>query len=127
MNATQRLRAAGQSLWLDNITRKLLESGTLARYIRELSITGLTSNPTIFDQAVSKSTDYDGANCTGDPTGNFCHFGFLELTSATNNIASVVIEGTVSDYFGIDDFRFCITPPTATQASTWGVVKGLYR
>jgi transaldolase len=61
VNATQKLRAAGQSLWLDNITRKLVESGTLARYARELSITGLTSNPTIFDHAISKSQDYDGA------------------------------------------------------------------
>ena len=61
MKATQTLREAGQSLWLDNITRQLVRSGTLARYIRELSITGLTSNPTIFDQAISKGTDYDAA------------------------------------------------------------------
>ena len=61
MKPTQRLREAGQSLWLDNITRKLLTSGTLKRYIDELSITGLTSNPTIFDHAISKSTDYDAA------------------------------------------------------------------
>ena len=58
---TLTLREAGQSLWLDNITRKLLTSGTLARYIGELGITGLTSNPTIFDQAISKSADYDAA------------------------------------------------------------------
>src|SRR4051812_9856645 len=49
----------GQSLWLDNITRELLESGTLQRYIDELSVTGLTSNPTIFDNAISRSTSYD--------------------------------------------------------------------
>ena len=61
MKATQRLRDAGQSLWLDNITRKLLDSGTLARYVRELSISGLTSNPTIFEHAISKSADYDVA------------------------------------------------------------------
>ncbi len=61
MNATQELHAAGQSLWLDNITRGHLKSGTLQRYIEELSITGLTSNPTIFDQAISKSGDYDAA------------------------------------------------------------------
>jgi transaldolase len=61
MNATRRLHDAGQSLWLDHITRALLTSGGLARYIRELSVTGLTSNPTIFDQAISKSSDYDGA------------------------------------------------------------------
>ena len=59
MKATQNLHAAGQSLWLDNITRDLLTSGTLKHYIDTLSITGLTSNPTIFDHAVSKSAAYD--------------------------------------------------------------------
>jgi transaldolase len=59
MNATRQLHDLGQSLWLDNITRKLLDSGTLRRYIDELAVTGLTSNPTIFDQAIKNSTDYD--------------------------------------------------------------------
>jgi transaldolase len=61
MKATQQLHDAGQSLWLDNITRRLLTSGTLHRYIDELAITGLTSNPTIFDQAIKNSQDYDDA------------------------------------------------------------------
>ena len=56
---TQRLHEVGQSLWLDNITHRLLSSGTLLSYIRELSITGLTSNPTIFDHAIKNSNDYD--------------------------------------------------------------------
>ena len=51
MKATQLLHNLGQSLWLDNITRDLLDSGILKRYIDELSVTGLTSNPTIFDHA----------------------------------------------------------------------------
>jgi transaldolase len=59
VRATQKLHDAGQSLWLDNITRDLLTSGTLKRYIDTLSVTGLTSNPTIFDEAVSKSAAYD--------------------------------------------------------------------
>jgi transaldolase len=59
MKATQRLYNLGQSLWLDNITRDLLNSGTLKRYIDELSVTGLTSNPTIFDHAIKNSTAYD--------------------------------------------------------------------
>ncbi len=59
MKATQTLRDLGQSLWIDNITRNLLRSGTLRRYIDELSITGLTSNPTIFDHAIKNSTAYD--------------------------------------------------------------------
>jgi transaldolase len=50
MNATQKLHDLGQSLWLDNITRDLLTSGTLRRYIDQFSVTGLTSNPTIFDK-----------------------------------------------------------------------------
>ena len=61
MKATQLLHDAGQSLWLDNITRALLASGGLRRYLDELSITGLTSNPTIFDHAIKNSHDYDAA------------------------------------------------------------------
>ena len=59
MNSTKALHEVGQSLWLDNITRELLNGGVLRRYIDELSVTGLTSNPTIFDHAISKSADYD--------------------------------------------------------------------
>jgi transaldolase len=61
MKATQLLHDLGQSLWLDNITRDLLDSGTLKRYVDELSVTGLTSNPTIFDHAIKNSTSYDPA------------------------------------------------------------------
>jgi transaldolase len=61
MRATQLLHDLGQSLWLDNITRDLLNTGTLARYIEDLSVTGLTSNPTIFDHAIKNSTSYDNA------------------------------------------------------------------
>jgi transaldolase len=60
MNAnTQKLHALGQRLWLDNITRDMLSNGTLARYISELSVTGLTSNPTIFEQAIGAGSAYD--------------------------------------------------------------------
>ena len=59
MNPTKTLHNLGQSLWLDNITRDLLSSGTLQRYIDEFSVTGLTSNPTIFDHAIKNSADYD--------------------------------------------------------------------
>ena len=61
MNATQKLHNLGQSLWLDNITRTMLTAGTLRRYIAELSVTGLTSNPTIFDHAIKNSGDYDAS------------------------------------------------------------------
>src|SRR5213593_3125456 len=61
MKATQLLHNLGQSLWLDNITRDLLNGGTLKRYVTDLSVTGLTSNPTIFDHAIKNSTAYDAA------------------------------------------------------------------
>ena len=61
MKATQKLHDMGQSIWLDNLTRGLLVSGTLQNYIQELSVTGLTSNPTIFDHAIKNSHDYDDA------------------------------------------------------------------
>ncbi len=61
MNAPQRLHALGQSLWLDNITRDLLDRGTLARYVDELAVTGLTSNPTIFHHAIGGSDAYDAS------------------------------------------------------------------
>jgi len=59
VKATRRLHELGQSLWLDNITRTILDDGTLERYIGELSVTGLTSNPTIFDHAISNGDAYD--------------------------------------------------------------------
>ena len=59
MKATRTLHDLGQSLWLDNITRNMLSTGTLRRYIDELSVTGLTSNPTIFDHAIKSGSDYD--------------------------------------------------------------------
>ncbi|PKP09524.1 MAG: transaldolase [Bacteroidetes bacterium HGW-Bacteroidetes-4] len=58
---TKKLQEQGVSLWLDNITRKILNDGTLKKYITELSVTGLTSNPTIFDNAIANSNDYDKA------------------------------------------------------------------
>ncbi|VVM05181.1 transaldolase [Methylacidimicrobium cyclopophantes] len=61
MKATQKLHELGQSLWVDNISRKMLDDGTLERYIRDYSVTGLTSNPTIFDHAIAKSHRYDEA------------------------------------------------------------------
>src|SRR5262245_18866180 len=61
MKATQKLHELGQSLWLDNITRDLLTKGTLKHYVEDLSVTGLTSNPTIFDHAIKNSSAYDAA------------------------------------------------------------------
>ena len=61
MSATKKLHDLGQSIWLDHITRELLASGTLRHYIEDLSVTGLTSNPTIFDHAIKNSSAYDAA------------------------------------------------------------------
>ena len=79
MKATQKLHEMGQSLWLDNITRGLLGSGTLDRYIKELSVTGLTSNPTIFDHAIKNSHDYDDAIHRGLRKGNAVEDLFFDL------------------------------------------------
>src|SRR5580704_16557888 len=61
MKATQLLHNLGQSIWLDNITRDLLNTGKLQNYIDDFSVTGLTSNPTIFDHAIKNSPSYDPA------------------------------------------------------------------
>jgi transaldolase len=79
MRATQALHDVGQSLWLDNITRDLLATGTLKRYIDELSVTGLTSNPTIFDHAIKTSTAYDSAIRQNLESGKSGEALFFEL------------------------------------------------
>jgi transaldolase len=79
MKATERLHALGQSLWLDNITRDLLTSGTLQRYIDELSVTGLTSNPSIFDHAITHSKAYDEEIRRQATTGKTGEALFFEL------------------------------------------------
>jgi transaldolase len=89
MKATAQLHDLGQSLWLDNITRDLLVSGTLKRFIDELSVTGLTSNPTIFDHAIKNSTAYDAAIRTrlrADKTGEdlFFELALEDITQAAD-------------------------------------------
>jgi transaldolase len=79
MKATQLLHNLGQSIWLDNITRDLLTSGTLKRYIDDLSVTGLTSNPTIFDHAIKNSTAYDVAIRAGLANGKSGEALFFDL------------------------------------------------
>src|SRR6185369_8778314 len=94
MKATQKLHDLGQSLWLDNITRELLDNGTLKRYIDELSVTGLTSNPTIFEHAISKSKSYDdeiGRLATIGLSGEelFFELALQDLTRAADLFASI--------------------------------------
>ena len=94
MKATERLHALGQSLWLDNITRDLLTSGTLQRYIDELSVTGLTSNPSIFDHAITHSRAYDEeirSQATTGKTGEalFIELAIQDLTHAADMFAPI--------------------------------------
>ena len=79
MKPTQKLHDLGQSIWLDNITRGLLTGGTLKRYIDELSVSGLTSNPTIFDLAIKKTNFYDDAIRTKVQAGRSGEALFFEL------------------------------------------------
>ncbi len=79
MNTTRQLHDLGQSLWLDNITRELLDDGTLQRYVDEYSITGLTSNPTIFDRAMKDGAAYDEAVAEKTARGSSGEDLFLEL------------------------------------------------
>jgi transaldolase len=79
MNPTQRLHDLGQSLWLDNITRGLLASGALARYVRDFAVTGLTSNPTIFDRAIGDNDFYDDAIRAKARAGESAEAIFLDL------------------------------------------------
>jgi len=106
MGATQQLHNLGQSLWLDNITRDLVRSGTLKRYIDSLSVTGLTSNPTIFDNAISRSTAYDeeiqslvAAGLSGE--GLFFEIAIQDLRQAADLFAPIhertaTVDGWVS-------------------------------
>jgi transaldolase len=79
MNPTRLIASAGQSLWLDNITRSMLDDGTLQRYIDELSVTGLTSNPTIYDKAIGGSDAYDGDIRAGVERGAAAEDVFFSL------------------------------------------------
>ena len=79
MKPTAALRDAGQSIWLDNITRDLLNAGTLAGFVRDLSVTGLTSNPTIFDHAIRQSASYDPAIRAGISAGRTGEDLFFDL------------------------------------------------
>jgi transaldolase len=79
MRGTQLLHDLGQSIWIDNITRDMVQSGTLKRYIDEFSVTGLTSNPTIFDHAIKSSSSYDASirdELAQGKSGERLFFGF---------------------------------------------------
>jgi transaldolase len=102
MKPTKALHELGQSLWLDNVTRLLLMSGTLQRYIEELSVTGLTSNPTIFDHAIKNSSDYDEDIARKAPSARSQEDLFFELALADLTRAAALFQPVYERTDGVD-------------------------
>ena len=128
MKATQRLHELGQSLWLDNITRDLLDGRTLERYIRELSVTGLTSNPTIFDHAIKSSTAYDAAIRTKLRNGTSAEAFFFELALEDLGRAADLFRPIHDQTDGVDGWVSLEVSPLLAYdtASTLVAAKGLF-
>ena len=128
MNATTTLHEQGQSLWLDNITRDLLQNGTLARYINELSVTGLTSNPTIFDQAIKNSTAYDAAIQQKVKEGKSGEELFFELALEDLTRAADLFRPIWDQTHGVDGWVSLEVSPLLAHdtASTLAAAKGLH-
>jgi transaldolase len=129
MKPTQQLHDLGQSLWLDNITRSLLTTGTLQRYIVELSVSGLTSNPTIFDNAISKSDDYDSAIREKLAAGKSGEDLFFELALEDLTAAADLFVPIHSATNGIDGWvSLEVSPKLAYDtASTLAAATELYQ
>ena len=102
MKPTKALHDLGQSLWLDNITRELLNSGTLQRYIDELSVTGLTSNPTIFDHAIKNSGTYDADISRRAPSAKSAEDLFFDLALADLTRAAKLFQPVFARTDGVD-------------------------
>jgi len=102
MNPTKTLHDLGQSLWLDNITRELLNAGTLKRYIDELSVTGLTSNPTIFDHAIKNSAMYDADIARNAPSTKSGEDLFFDLALADLTRAADLFRPIFDKTDGVD-------------------------
>src|SRR5271156_4377686 len=128
MKATQKLHDVGQSLWLDNITRDLLNSGTLKRYIDELSVTGLTSNPTIFDHAIAKSTTYDDAIRRGAAAARSGEDLFFDLALEDLTRAADLFKPIFERTDGVDGWVSLEVSPLLAHdtASTLAAAKALH-
>ncbi len=119
MKATQALHDLGQSLWLDNITRDILDNGTLQRYINEFSITGLTSNPTIFDHAIKKSASYDASIGEKLSQGKAGEALFFELALEDLTRAADLFRPTHDRTKGVDGWvSLEVSPLLAYDTST---------
>jgi transaldolase len=126
MNPAQQLHALGQSLWLDNITRTLLTSGTLGRYISELAVTGLTSNPTIFDQAIKSADAYDDDIRTKADEGKSSEAVFFELALADLTRAADLFRPVHDATGGVDGWVSLEVSPLLAD-DTAGTVKAAAR
>ena len=104
MKTTRALADLGQSLWLDNITRPLLDSGTLARYIGELDVTGLTSNPTIYDRAIGGSDAYDAEIAEAEHAGKSGEDTFFEVALSDLRRAADLFRPVHERTGGVDGF-----------------------
>ena len=111
-NPLRVLHQTGQSIWLDHINRALLESGTLAHYITGLSVTGLTSNPTIFEHAITGSTDYDEAIRTRLGSGLSTERLFFELAIEDLTVAADLFRPVHESTYGIDGYVSLEVSPT---------------
>jgi transaldolase len=125
---TEVLHQMGQSLWLDNITRDLLDSGTLKRYITELSVTGLTSNPTIFDQAIKNSSAYDEAIVAKVKQGKAGEDLFFELAIEDLTRAADLFKPVHDRSNGVDGWVSLEVSPTLAYdtKSTLAAAKKLH-
>jgi transaldolase len=128
MKATQLLHNLGQSIWLDNITRDLLNSGTLKRYIDDLSVTGLTSNPTIFDHAIKNSSAYDTAIAGQLRSGKAGEALFFELAQDDITRAADQFRPIYDKTNGVDGWVSLEVSPLLAHdtASTLREAKDLY-
>jgi transaldolase len=128
MKATQLLHNLGQSLWLDNITRDLLNSGTLKRYIDDLSVTGLTSNPTIFDHAIKNSSSYDAAIRKKLDESKSGEKLFFELALEDLTRAADLFRPTFDQTNGVDGWVSLEVSPLLAHdtASTLAAAKSLH-
>jgi transaldolase len=119
MNRTAQLRQVGQSIWLDNITRDLLNSGTLARYIADLGVTGLTSNPAIYDKAIGGSAAYDQAIAKLAAGGKEAEAIFFELALDDLGRAADLFRPVYDRTCGVDGFvSLEVSPLLAHDAGT---------
>src|SRR5690348_2503540 len=129
MRPTRALHELGQSLWLDNVTRELLNSGTLQGYIEDLSVTGLTSNPTIFDHAIKNSAIYDADIARKAPSAKSREDLFFELALADLTRAAELFQPVFARTDGVDGWvSLEVSPVLAHDTNgTLAAVRDLHR